>query len=129
MASILLIETETALRQSIARMLIAEGHAVREARDGREGLRFLAAQRFDLILTDIVMPYADGIEVIAANRRLSPPAKLIAMHAGCGLGPDYLKAAIALGADHALKKPFRRADLQTAIAACLAENTPTRRYA
>jgi two-component system, chemotaxis family, chemotaxis protein CheY len=129
MASILLIETENALRRSIAGLLAAGGHEVHEARDGREGLRLLQSQRPDIILTDIVMPHADGIEVIAANRRLSPPAKLVAMHTGCGLGPDYLKAALELGADRALKKPFRPAELEAAIAACVTEDTPARRYA
>jgi CheY-like chemotaxis protein len=129
MASILLIETETSLRCSIARLLAGEGHQVTEACDGGEGLRFLKTQRPDIILTDIIMPHADGIEVIAANRRLQTPSKLIAMHGGGGLGPDYLNAAMELGADGALKKPFRHADLQAAIARCLGESTPARRYA
>lgn len=128
MAFILLIETETALRRSIARLLAEDGHRVSEARDGREGLRRLTAERPDIVLTDIIMPHADGLEVLTANRRHARPARLIAMHRG-GLGPDYLKAAIELGADGALSKPFRRADLQAAIAACLAEDAPAQRYA
>lgn len=128
MASILVIETEASLRRSIARLLAEDGHAVSEARDGREGLRRLATEQPDIVLTDIIMPHADGIEVLTANRRLPHPARLIAMHRG-GLGPDYLKAAIELGADGTLTKPFERADLQAAIAACLAEGAPAQRYA
>jgi two-component system chemotaxis response regulator CheY len=127
MASILVIEDETSLRQVFVRMLAGDGHAVSEACDGRDALRLLRTQRPDLILTDIVMPNADGIEVIAANRQFTHPAKLIAMSGAGGLGPDYLKTAIELGADYALKKPFRYADLREAVAACLGASE--RRYA
>lgn len=129
MASILLIEIETSLRRSIAHLLAGDGHDVNEARDGREGLRFLRAQRPDIILTDIIMPNADGIEIIAANRQLRQPAKLIAMSGGSGSGPDYLKAAVALGADCGLKKPFHHAELKAAIAACLGIGSLEHRYA
>jgi CheY-like chemotaxis protein len=129
MASILVIEDEPSLRQVFVRMLSGDGHAVNEACDGREALRFLKSQRPDLILTDIVMPNGDGIEVIAANRQLPHPAKLIAMSGAGGLGPDYLKVALELGADYALKKPFRTTELRAAIAACLGADSPERRYA
>lgn len=129
MASILVIEDETALRQVFARMLRGDGHSVSEARDGSEALRFLKTQQPDLILTDIVMPNVDGIEVIAANRRSPQPAKLIAMSGTAGLGPDYLKTALDLGAHYALKKPFRIAELRAAVAACLDPEGSTRRYA
>jgi two-component system, chemotaxis family, chemotaxis protein CheY len=129
MASILLIEIETSLRQAIARMLAGDGHHVVEARDGREGLHMLRSRRPDIVLTDIVMPNADGIEVITANRQSPQPAKLIAMSGAAGLGPSYLKAAVELGADGALTKPFRHAELSAAIAACLDGNLEERRYA
>ncbi len=128
MASILLIENEPSLRQAIARMLVADGHTVNEARDGREGLRLLNTAPADIVLTDIVMPNADGIEVIVANRRLPRRAKLIAMSGAIGLGPDYLKTALELGADQTLKKPFRHADLKAAVAACL-DGNPLKHYA
>jgi CheY-like chemotaxis protein len=129
MASILVIEDEAALRQVFVRMLRGDGHAVSEARDGSEALRFLKSQQPDLILTDIVMPNVDGIEVIAANRRSLQPAKLIAMSGTSGLGPDYLKTALELGANYALKKPFRIAELRAAVTACLDPEASARRYA
>ena len=129
MSSILVIEDEPSLRQVFVRMLTGDGHTVIEACDGQEGLRILKSAEPDIVLTDIIMPNADGIEIIAANRRLPHPAKLIAMSGAGGLGPDYLKTAIELGADYALKKPFRHAELQAAVAACLGAHTDDRRYA
>lgn len=129
MSSILVIEDELSLRQVFVRMLSGDGHTVIEACDGQEGLRILKSQQPDIVLTDIVMPNADGIEIIAANRRLPHPAKLIAMSGAIGLGPDYLKTATELGADYALKKPFRQPELRAAIAACLGEQPSNRRYA
>ncbi len=119
MASVLVIEDESSLRQIFVRMLSGDGHMVSEARDGQEALRLLKSHEPDVSLTDIVMPNADGIEVIAANRRRKHPAKLIAMSGVGGFGPDYLKTALELGADYALKKPFRYAELRAAILACL----------
>ena len=128
MASILVIEDEPSLRQVFVRMLRVDGHDVTEACDGHEGLRALKLAQPDIILTDIVMPKADGIEIITANRRLPHPAKLIAMSGTGGLGPDYLRTALELGADYALKKPFRQAELREAIAACVGPPSD-RRYA
>ena len=130
MAAVLVIEDETSLRQVFARMLSADGHRVTEARDGHEALRLLRSLAPDVILTDIVMPNVDGFEVIAANRLRPQPAKVIAMSGVSGLGPDYLKTALELGADSALQKPFRAADLRAAILTCLgAEALPQTRYA
>ena len=119
MAVVLLIEDEASLRQVFVRMLAGEGHRVIEARDGHEALRLLRGLEPDVILTDIVMPNLDGFEVIAANRLRAHQAKVIAMSGVSGLGPDYLKSALELGADYALQKPFRATELRAAILACL----------
>jgi CheY-like chemotaxis protein len=119
MAAVLVIEDETSLRQVFVRMLAGEGHRVTEARDGQEALRLLRSLEPQIILTDIVMPNVDGFEVIAANRRRAHPAKIIAMSGVSGFGPDYLKTALELGADYALEKPFRAAELYETILACL----------
>jgi len=129
MASILVIEDEASLRKVFMRMLSADGHAVTEARDGADALRLLKSLQPDLILTDIVMPDVDGLEIIAANRKRAQPAKLIAMSGTAGLGPDYLRTALELGADYALQKPFRAAELRAAVAACLDQGLPDQRYA
>ncbi len=118
MGFILLIEDEPNLLRAIARMIRADGHDVAEARGGQEGLRLLKNGP-DIIVTDILMPTTDGIEIMAANRALRRPAKLIAMTGAPACGQmDYLTIARSLGADATLRKPFRRADIQAAIETC-----------
>lgn len=129
MAVILLIENEPALRKTLARMLHMAGHDVREASDGKEGLRLLKSIEPEIILTDIFMPNADGIEVIAENRQRQNPAKLIAMTGASGLGLDYLKVAAELGADRTLRKPFRLTALKETIDACLSGQADSLRWA
>ena len=62
----------------------------------------------DLIVMDIIMPEKEGIETIREIKRDFPSVKIIAISGGGTLGPEhYLKVALAIGADKALKKPFR----------------------
>lgn len=70
MASILLAEDDSSLRSFLGRALERAGHDVRVCADGHEAERALEDGPYDLLLTDIVMPGLDGIEVarIAAQR-------------------------------------------------------------
>jgi CheY-like chemotaxis protein len=61
MASILVAEDDGAVREFIARALRRDGHEVETVTDGQQALSALQARRFDMLLTDIVMPELDGI--------------------------------------------------------------------
>ena len=61
MARILLAEDEAGVRDVAARALERKGHAVDTAEDGLEALEALGAERYDLLITDIVMPGLDGV--------------------------------------------------------------------
>ena len=61
MASILVAEDDGAVREFIARALRRDGHEVETVTDGQQALSALQARRFDMLLTDIVMPEFDGI--------------------------------------------------------------------
>ena len=61
MAQILIAEDETAVRTFVARALGHKGHRVTQVCDGLQALQALEDQRFDLLITDIVMPSLDGI--------------------------------------------------------------------
>ncbi|RMD88263.1 MAG: response regulator [Alphaproteobacteria bacterium] len=61
MARILLAEDDEAVRSFVRRALESAGHEVVEVTDGGQALERLAAERYDLLLSDIVMPVMDGI--------------------------------------------------------------------
>jgi CheY-like chemotaxis protein len=119
MAKILLIDDEDDLREFVALALNYHGHEVTEARSGRvitdppQGMPSACA--YDLIITDIIMPDSDGLEIIIAARKAHPTGKIIAISGGDrgrqGAGINYLRQARLLGADATLGKPFSTADL------------------
>ncbi|MEQ1855333.1 MAG: response regulator [Longimicrobiales bacterium] len=116
MATILVIDDERALRESIARYLRRLGHEVLEAPDGRTGLGTIAASAVDLVITDLRMPEMDGIELIQALRRAGFRAPVIAMSGG-GLYPHevLLDNAKLLGAMSTLGKPFELDQLRQSV--------------
>jgi CheY-like chemotaxis protein len=127
MAKILLIDDEDDLRDFLTRALSYHGHevtgaasgrAIAAAAPGRDG-----ASRFDLIITDIVMPDVEGIETIIEAKRTCPATKIIAISGGgrshCAGSSEYLRQAQHLGADATLLKPFSTADLFRTVDATL----------
>lgn len=107
MALILLIDDEDLVRAGLRRPLEQAGHTVIEARDGAEGLRRFYEWQPDVVVTDIIMPNVEGIEVILTLRREAPQVKIIAISGG-GLKrtPLFLEFASEFGANEVLQKPF-----------------------
>jgi len=88
-------------------LLEYSGHTVVEARNGKEGLELFERARADLVITDIVMPENEGLEVLMVLRSKHPPVKIIAMSGGGrGSAKDYLHIAKQMGAARVLAKPF-----------------------
>jgi len=123
MAHLLVIDDDTAVRQTVRRMLLDAGHSVLEAENGAVGLAQLAQNNVDLVLTDIFMPGTEGVETIQEIRRLRPQMKVIAM-SGSYSRDAYLSAASKLGAQAVLKKPFRTAELRSTVDKVLSEQAP-----
>lgn len=121
MSAILVIDDDASVREVVSEMLRMEGHDVTIAENGREAIAKLAGQRFDLIITDLIMPEKEGIETIAEIRRSDAEIRILAISGGGRLGPgDYLETARYIGADATLAKPFARQDLLAAIKPLLA---------
>jgi DNA-binding response OmpR family regulator len=111
------------------------GHRVRVAADGVAGLAESRAEPPDLVLTDLIMPRLHGFDVVAELRRAVPTTRIIAISGGgnfaaLGYQPEavttsaYLAAALEMGADAILHKPFSRRDLLSAVELCLAAPRP-----
>jgi len=116
MTRILLIDDDALGRDMLRQMLERAGYDVVEAASGREGLQQYQATAIDLIITDILMPDQDGLEIILELRRLAPEAKIIAITGGGQSGLlDLLPVAAKLGAQWTLRKPLQRLELLEAI--------------
>ena len=124
MAKILVCEDDDLYRQ-IAEVAFADGgHELSFAKNGDEALSALRAGPADLIITDLVMPGKDGLEVIRAIREANSRVPILAMTAGlASLKEPLLVAASALGADDVIQKPFRPPTLRERADALLAKGT------
>ncbi len=120
MARILAIDDEEHILVLLGMMLGDAGHEVVTARDGLEGLKLAAAQPFDLVITDIVMPVTEGIETIRALRQQNATLPILAISGGARFGRvDMLQIAQKLGASAALPKPFLPQEMIGAVSALL----------
>jgi CheY-like chemotaxis protein len=117
MARILLIDDDPLIRATLPLALAELGHDAVVAGDGKEGLRRLREGPIDLVLTDVLMPEADGLEVVGAVRKEFPRLGVIAISGGSARlpGRDALQLARYLGADLVLAKPFTEEELGQAI--------------
>lgn len=120
MALILVIDDDEAMRRLIVKTLSAENHRMVEAPNGHEGMKLLGEIKPDAVITDILMPQKEGIETIREIREVAPEMKIIAMSGG-GSSHNlmFLDVARAFGADAALAKPFRPAELKDTVAKVL----------
>lgn len=106
--AILVVDDQPILREVLGEILEEAGHDVRLAADGGEALRKMSCGHYDVLLTDVVMPGIDGIELIGEVRRRYPWMRVIAMSAGSGnfSNTNCLEIATRVGANVALAKPF-----------------------
>lgn len=77
MAKILLAEDDDSMRSFLAAALKRAGHEVQDYEDGETALSALEREVFDLLLTDIVMPGLDGIELARRGAELDPAMKIV----------------------------------------------------
>ncbi|HVW20073.1 MAG TPA: response regulator [Opitutaceae bacterium] len=119
--SILVADDEADLRDLVQMTLEHEGHQVTVTSDGRKASQALAKGKFDLLVTDVLMPERDGIELIREVRSKYPGMKIVVMTSGGQISRgEYLVMATKLGANVGLEKPFNREQLLKAVHAALA---------
>ena len=108
MIRILLAEDDEAMRVYLARALEQAGYAVDAVGRGTEALPLLQAEDYDLLLSDIVMPEMDGIELAQRCAELSPGTRVMFI---TGFAAVSLKASREAPRAKVLSKPFHLKDL------------------
>jgi CheY-like chemotaxis protein len=115
---ILLVDDDDLSRGTIHQMLERAGHQVTSTDRGSEALQMFEARRPDLVVTDLIMPDTDGLELIQALRKLEPMVKILAISGGGRVNAnEYLNVARKFGALAVLAKPFSNQELKDAIGA------------
>ena len=111
MSTIVVIDDEAHIRSSLQERLAMDGYQVWVAPDGRKGMRLYHDHQVDLVITDVLMPEMDGLEVVRALRRFNSTIPIIVMSGGGGRDLDFLIEAEEFGATRTLSKPFRLEDI------------------
>jgi len=129
--SILVADDEDSIRSLLKHFLANAGHRVVIVGNARQACEVFAKEPFDLVITDVLMPDGDGLDLITELRKQQPNARILAMSGGGRYleGSDYLKLARGLGAHTAMMKPFTWQQLQAAIKVALASPADSRQQA
>ncbi|HEU5442656.1 MAG TPA: response regulator transcription factor, partial [Steroidobacteraceae bacterium] len=114
---ILLIEDDTEAARVLVKGLRESGYAVDHAADGREGLARALGGKFDLLVTDRMLPHIDGLSIIQQLRRARLATPVLVLSA-LGTVDDRIRGLKAGGDDY-LTKPFSFAELLARIEALL----------
>ncbi len=112
MSKILIVDDDQQIRDMLRITLEREDYDVVEACDGVQALKAYRAGQIDLVITDIVMPEKEGIELIMELKGIDAAVKIIAISGGGRINPeDYLKWARRFGVANTFSKPVDRQKL------------------
>lgn len=119
LAKILVVEDEPDFRSMVAHELGEEGYGVSTAADGLAALTCLAESEFDVVVTDVRMPGASGVDVLRAARTRMPDTEIVMTtgYASLDLAIECLRA----GAFDFVQKPFNVVDLVSTVGRALAK--------
>jgi CheY-like chemotaxis protein len=113
-ARVLVVDDNHDMRELLERILRRDGHVVEHAANGRDALERLAGGGFDIVLTDLLMPEMDGIELIRELAARAPDIPVVAL-SGADVTSGLLRAARVFGALVALEKTVSPTAIRDAI--------------
>jgi DNA-binding response OmpR family regulator len=123
---VLSIEDDAAVRQFVRAVLQADGFEVQEAADGPSGLAALRADPPDVVLLDLIMPYASGFDVLRSMQEDPRTRDIPVLVLSCQGGEEEIVRALADGAEDFLIKPFYARELVARVRKVLTRTRATR---
>jgi len=121
MAQVLVVDDDEQILTLLCRLMEKEGHGVTRASDGLMAFNLFKESPTDIVITDLIMPNKEGIELIQELRSIRNDVKIIAYSGGGQLSPDsYLDFAKGVGADRVFSKPIAINDIKQAVKELLA---------
>ncbi|MDB5407966.1 MAG: DNA-binding response regulator [Rhodospirillales bacterium] len=123
MSQILIVDDQESVRSSIRSLLEAAGHTVVDSNNGLAALELLT-DGFDLVITDVMMPDMDGLELVQHVKRKFRNMPILAITGWSAEGVNLLAMATKLGADRALAKAALQDRLVPTVAFMLARRKP-----
>ena len=120
MANILVIEDDDIMLKSIRNILGKDGYNVITAKDGKEAFEKLEQGEYDVVVTDLMMPYANGLEVVSRLRSDETKRSVGIIVISSVGNEETITEAFRLGADDYLKKPIMAGELLIRIRKLLA---------
>ncbi len=124
MALVLIVDDDPQMLRLLTDVVELDHHDVLLAQDGALAVDFFEHQQPDLMITDILMPNKEGLELISEVREKFPKTKIIAYSGGGSSDPEsYLEFATGMGADRVFSKPMPLAELREEIKELLSLST------
>lgn len=116
MVKVLVVDDDDDIRETLVDVIRARGYEVSGASNGRDALEIAERIHPDLLITDIIMPDKDGIQMILEARKRFGNIPVIAMSGGGRIPASvYLSHARAMGEMRTLEKPFKVSTLLEAV--------------
>lgn len=110
---VLVVEDDELILRTIEHKLLKEGHEVVLIRNGKDAIELIKEVKFDLIITDIMMPFASGIEILSAKKGFANDTPIIILSS---MGQEEVVVeAFDLGASDFMVKPFSPNELMLRI--------------
>ncbi len=116
---VLVVDDKLEMAETLAEGLVDAGYSALALASGREAVRQLEREKFDALVTDLRMPDMDGVELLAASRKLEPMRPVIVMTAYGAI--DSAIESMRQGAAHYLTKPFKTEELVIFLGRALEE--------
>jgi|ERR671925_529355 CheY-like chemotaxis protein len=113
MTTILVVEDDPVIRENVTQLLGNQGYEIGQATDGVQALEMLKRRKFDLLLSDIVMPRMDGLTLIQHVRSSWPQTHIMVMTAYFQSASDT--GFSVAGAEEFIRKPFLLDDLLSKV--------------